>query len=108
MIAAAKILTATTGIEQLISAFRRILRPLEHFGIPVADFFSMVGLTMKSLPRLKSHLVETYRLKVKEDNIQGFWNRTRIISMFLIPLIVQSLQFPEKYFKDDRKIEEKN
>lgn len=108
MIAGAKILTATTGIEQLVGAFGRMLRPLEHFGIPVVNFFSMVGLTMKSLPRLKGHLVETYRLKVKEDNIRGFWNRTKVVSMFLIPLIVQSLQYPEKYFKDDGKIEEKN
>lgn len=103
MIAGAKILTATTGIEQLVGAFARMLRPLEHLGIPVDDFFSTVSLTMKSLPRLKAHLADTYRLKVKEDNIRGFWKRARVVSMFLIPLMVQSLQSPEKYFKDERK-----
>jgi energy-coupling factor transport system permease protein len=103
MIAGAKILTATTTIESLVGACGRMLKPLERFGVPVAEFFSTAGLTMKSLPRLKDHLIDTYKQKVKEDSIQGFLSRIKIISLFLLPLIAKSLQSPEIFFKDDGK-----
>ena len=101
MIAGAKILTATTTIESLVSACGRMLKPLERIGVPVAEFFSTAGLAMKSLPRLKHHLIETYKQKVKEDSIQGFWSRIKIASLFLLPLIAKSLRSPEIFFEDD-------
>jgi energy-coupling factor transport system permease protein len=105
MIAGAKILTATTTIESLVGACGRMLKPLERFGVPVAEFFSTAGFTMKSLPRLKDQLIDTYKQKVKEDSIQGFWNRIKIVSLFLLPLIAKSLQSPEIFFEDDGKTE---
>ena len=103
LIAGAKILTATTTIESLVGACGRMLRPLERFGVPVTDFFSTAGLTMKSLPRLKNYLIDTYRQKVKEDSVEGFLSRIKIVSLFLLPLIAKSLQSPEIFFKDDGK-----
>lgn len=103
LIAGAKILTATTTIESLVGACGRMLKPLERFGVPVAEFFSTAGLTMKSLPRLKDHLIDTYKQKVKEDSIQGFLSRIKVVSLFLLPLIAKSLQSPEMFFKDDGK-----
>jgi len=105
MIAGAKILTATTTIESLVGACERMLKPLERFGIPVAEFFSTAGLTMKSLPRLKDQLIDTYKQKVQEDSIHGFWSRIKIVSMFLLPLVAKSLQSPEIFFNDDSRIE---
>ncbi len=105
MIAGAKILTATTTIESLVGACERMLKPLERFGIPVAEFFSTAGLTMKSLPRLKDQLIDTYKQKVQEDSIHGFWSRIKIVSTFLFPLIAKSLQSPEIFFNDDSRIE---
>lgn len=101
MIAGAKILSATTTIESLVDACGRMLKPLERFGVPVTEFFSTAGLTMKSLPRLKAHLIATYKQKVKEDSIPGFFNRIKIVSFFLLPLIAKSIQSPEMFFKDD-------
>jgi energy-coupling factor transport system permease protein len=101
MIAGAKILTATTQIELLVGAFSKILKPLERLGIPVVEFFSTMGLTLKSLPKLKDQITMTYREKVKEGNITGFWNRAKVISMFLIPLLVKSIQSPEIFFEQD-------
>jgi energy-coupling factor transport system permease protein len=101
MIAGTKILTATTQIELLVGAFSKILKPLERLGIPVAEFFSMMGLTLKSLPKLKDQITMTYREKVKEGNIKGFWNRAKVISVFLIPLLVKSIQSPEIFFEQD-------
>ena len=101
MIAGAKILTATTQMELLVGAFSKILKPLERLGIPVVEFFSTMGLTLKSLPKLKDQITMTYREKVKEGNITGFWNRAKVISMFLIPLLVKSIQSPEIFFEQD-------
>lgn len=105
MIAGAKILTATTQIELLAGAFGKILKPLELLGIPVVEFFSTMGLTMKSLPRLKDQIAETYKEKVNEGNIKGFWDRVRVISMFLMPLFVKSMQSPEIFFKENSRNE---
>ncbi len=103
MIAGAKIITATTQIESLIGAFGKLLKPLEHLGIPVVEFFSTMGLTMKSLPKLKDQIATNYREKVKEGNIKGFWNRAKVVSMFLVPLMIKSIQSPEIYFEQDSK-----
>ncbi|MEW6001879.1 MAG: energy-coupling factor transporter transmembrane component T [Nitrospirota bacterium] len=100
MIAGAKLLTATTPIEQLVAAFGNMLKPLEKLGIPVVEFFMTTGLTMKALPGLKNQIALTYREKIKENNITGFRGRARVISMFLLPLFIKSLQSPEMFFND--------
>lgn len=101
MIAGAKILTATTKIELLVSALGKMLNPLERLGIPVRDFFSMMGLTMKTLPKLKEHITTAYKEKVRDGNITGFLDKAKAISMFLVPLFVKSMQSPEVFFKDE-------
>ena len=99
MIAGAKVLTATTGIEPLISAFAKLLKPFERLGVPVEEFFSTMGLTMKSLPRLKEQVVTEYRTTVKDGKITGFRNRAKVISSFLMPLFVKSIRSPETFFR---------
>jgi energy-coupling factor transport system permease protein len=101
MIAGAKILTATTQVELLVGAFGKILKPLERLGIPVVEFFSTMGFTMKSIPRLKDQITATYKEKVKEGNIKGFSARVKVVSMFLMPLLVKGIQTPEIFFDDD-------
>jgi len=103
MIAGAKILTATTQIDLLIGAIGKLLKPLERLGIPVVDFFSTMGLTMKSLPKIKDQIAETYKEKVKGGDVKGFWNRVKVISFFLMPLFIKSIQSPEIFFEDERK-----
>ena len=92
----------------LINALERIFRPLERLGVPVHEFFSAMGLTLRSLPVLKEQMVKEYREKVKEGNIRGFLNRARVISMFLIPLFVRSMESPESFFEDEAGHERKN
>jgi energy-coupling factor transport system permease protein len=101
MIAGAKILTATTTTESLIEAFGKILKPLECLGIPVNEFSSTMNLAIKSLPRIKDQIMRTYRDRMESTNVKGFWNRTMVISQFLIPLFVKSIQAPEGFFDDD-------
>jgi len=105
MIAGAKALTATTQIELLVGAFGKILKPLERLGIPVFEFFSTMGLTMKSLPGLKDQIADTYKEKVNEGNIKGFGDRAKFISKFLMSLLVKSMQSPEIFFKENSRNE---
>jgi energy-coupling factor transport system permease protein len=108
MIAGAKILTSTTEFGMLVNALERIFSPLERLGVPVREFFSAMGLTMRSLPVLKEQMVREYREKVKGGDTRGFLNRARAISMFLIPLFVRSMQSPESFFDDEAGDERKN
>jgi len=108
MIAGAKMLTSTTEVGLLINGLERIFRPLERLGVPVHEFFSTMGLTMRSLPALKEQLVKEYMEKVKEGNITGFLNRARVVSTFLIPLFVRSMQSPESFFEDEEGHERRN
>ena len=101
MIAGAKILTATTGIEPMISAFAKLLKPFERMGVPVEEFFSTMGLTMKSLPRLKEQVVREYKTTVKDRKITGFRNRAKVISSFLMPLFVKSIRSPETFLNEE-------
>ena len=105
MITGAKILTATTKIELLIAACGNLLKPLELLRVPVREFFSIMLLTAKSLPALKNEIIGTYREQIKDAGITGFWNRAKMISLFLMPLFVKTIQSPERFFKEDTKYE---
>jgi energy-coupling factor transport system permease protein len=101
MIAGAKILTATTTSDSLTSALGTFLRPLRGLKIPVDDLLHIMGLTLKSLPRLKEEIVGSYREKISHENTKGFLNRIKIISTRLMPIFVKSMQVPERYFKEE-------
>jgi energy-coupling factor transport system permease protein len=105
MITGAKLLTATTKIELLIAACGNILKPLEFLRVPVREFFSIMALTVKSLPELKNEIISTYREQINDAGITGFWNRAKQISLFLMPLFVKTIQSPERFFKEDAKYE---
>lgn len=100
MIAGAKILTATTGTGSLVDGLGRILKPLERLGLPVREFFSTMGLAMRSIPRIKERISEAYGRSTDKGGARGFWNRTKVISVFLIPLFVHSIRNPEIFFED--------
>jgi len=101
MIAGARVLTAATGLDSLVRGLSNIFSPLERFGVPSGQFFSTMGLTLKSLPKLKDLIGETYREEVANRNVRGFFNRAKALSIFLVPLFVRSIQSPESFFKDN-------
>jgi energy-coupling factor transport system permease protein len=107
MIAGAKILTATTETEALVEALGKLLRPLEYLRLPVKEFFSTMGLTIRSLPRIKETISETYREGTQRGDAKGFLARARVVSLFLVPLFVKSMQAPERFFEDDPNGKEK-
>lgn len=108
MIAGAKILIATSKTEEIISGLWRLLGPFERLGLPVKDYFHTMGLTLKCFPLLKDMLNENYRKHIISGNISGIWNRAKAISVFLLPMFVESVQNPEKFFIKQRQSEKAN
>jgi energy-coupling factor transport system permease protein len=98
MITGAKLLIATSRTEEVIRGLWRLLSPFERLGLPVKDYFHTMGLTLKCFPILKKMLYENYREHIISPNIRGIWNRAKAISMFLLPMFVESVQNPEKFF----------
>lgn len=100
MIAGAKILIATSGTEEIIHGLWKLLSPFERTGLPVKDFFTTMGLTLKCFPVLTEVLQKNYREHITSANIRGIWGRARAVSMFLLPLFVETVQSPEKFFNE--------
>ncbi len=98
MIFAAKLLTAVLSFEDLVRSLEGALRPLERIGIPVRDFFSVMGLTLKCFPALMTYLLKEYREHKKNDDAPDFRQRMRHIVSFLMPVFVQSIRSPESFF----------
>ncbi len=100
MVAGAKILTSTTSFDDLVKALANTLKPLEKIGIPVNEFFSTMGLTLKAFPKLKDYLVVNYKNHKDKNNTKGFMGKARILSLFLLPMFIQSMQSPEIFFDE--------
>lgn len=104
MIAGAKMLTATTTPDSLANALGTFLRPLRRLKMPVDDLLHIMGLTLKSLPRLKEEIVGRYREKISHENTKGFLNRIKVISNQLVPIFIMSMRVPEKYFSEQPEV----
>lgn len=109
MVAGAKILTASTPLDVLVAGLGNILKPLEKTGLPFNDFFETMGLTLKCFPKLKDYLAENYRNHKKSNpplppfskgGVGGFLKNARVISLFLLPMFIQSIQSPEMFFQE--------
>lgn len=98
MIFAAKLLTGALAFDRLLLSLESLLGPLEKIGIPVTDFFSVMGLTLKSFPALMTYLLKTYREEAKNSGTRGFLERMRHMAAFLMPVFVKSIRSPETFF----------
>ncbi len=110
MVYAAKILTHITPLEAMIGSMKRVLRPLERVGLPVHEFFSIMALTLQCFPVLKQKLIDRYSEKTKQQSgtstggtgkksyISSFRMAVALLASFMIPLFVESMAEPEKFF----------
>ena len=105
MIGGGKILMSSAKTAEIIDGFGRMMGPLQRLGLPVKDFFHTMGLTMKCFPVLKEMASETYRSNVKTATAHGFWEKAKVVSAFLMPMFVKSIQSPEVFFERAEKNE---
>jgi energy-coupling factor transport system permease protein len=108
MIGGVKFLMATAGVDAMIGAMSRILRPFEKIGIPVTDFFHVMVLTLECFPRLQDAITAEYGRNVAGSGSGNLWSKTKILALFLLPLFVESIRSPEHFFKESYVREEKN
>jgi energy-coupling factor transport system permease protein len=104
LIGGARILTASTSVGGLNRAFAWVLKPLQHVGIPVNEFVSIMGMTMQSLPALKNQFIAMYGERMRHERAGGFWNSARVVVALITPLFVRCLQSPEEVFCESRKV----
>lgn len=109
LVYAAKILSHITPLETMIGSLRTVLQPMEKIGLPIRDFFSIMTLTLQCFPVLKQRLLERYagekQRSAPEDSSQGikgmisnYRQTAGLIASFVIPLFVESMAEPEKFF----------
>lgn len=98
LIAGVKIFIASARTEDMVDAIGRVMSPLERVGIPVKDFFHTMGLTVSCFPLLKRTASEQFREHHQKDAV-CFLDRARMLSSFLIPFFLRSLQSPEIFFQ---------
>jgi energy-coupling factor transporter transmembrane protein EcfT len=91
---------ATTPTVEIIRAMSRLLNPFEKIGVPVKDFFHIMGLTIQCFPLLKNAIARHYRENVQKSAQKGIVDKARLIAFFLLPLIVESIRSPEHFFGD--------
>jgi energy-coupling factor transport system permease protein len=100
LIFAARLLTSLLTVDRLILALEGILAPLEKAGVPIKDFFLVMGLTLKAFPALTAYLLKTYREEKKvAKGAQGVSGRIAHMVAFLMPVFVKSIQSPEVFFR---------
>ena len=98
MIFAAKVLTATTPLKDMLESLKKILGPLERTGLPVHDFFATTALTLKCFPLIKQELAGVYKNSIEGTEFISFRDKTRAIASFMIPMFTESIRDPEKFF----------
>jgi hypothetical protein len=59
-----------------------------------------MGLTLKCFPKLKDYLAENYKNHKNKEENRGVFGNARVISLFLLPMFIQSIQSPEMFFQD--------
>lgn len=100
MIYGAKLLAFRLPPGEMVVAIGRLLAPLERIGIPVKEFISLMGLTVKAFPILTRKLSAAYREeRMNRENI-GFRARTMRLVSFMVPVFMESLRCPERFFVD--------
>jgi energy-coupling factor transport system permease protein len=100
MIYGAKILTTWLSYEEIIRAFSRLLGPLERIGLPVKDFFLVMGLTLQSFPLLTRRLSEAFRESRHDKEIKGFRDRLVHLVSFILPIFIEGIRSPEQFFAE--------
>jgi len=109
MVYAAKILMIITPLEAMIGSLKRLFRPLQRV-LPVHEFFSIMALTLQCFPVLKQKLYDRYSENTKQgpgtsksgertrNIISNFRTSVALFASFMIPLFVESMTDPEKFF----------
>lgn len=91
LILGAKILTVTTGAEDLVKAMASLLGPLGKWR-PVEEFISTMSLTLRFLPIIYDEAQILYKETVKNSAETTLLGKIKLTSSLLTPLFERSRQ----------------
>ena len=100
MIGGVKLLMAKTKTDDMVRAMANLLSPFERLGLPVHDFFHVMGLTLKCFPVLKDVITRHYLDKIKDATSESALGKAKMMAYFLMPLFSESIHNPERFFPE--------
>ncbi len=109
MIGGVKFLMTRTKTDHIVKAMANLLKPFEKLGLPIKDFFHIMGLTLKCFPILKNAIARHYTENIQRGKAQtSILNKARLMALFMLPLFVESIHAPELFFLEPDLHEEKH
>ena len=100
LILGAKILTATTGAEELVAGMQGLLGPVGRLAY-VKELINTMSLTLRILPIVYDEAMESYR-NIKNSDGKGLKDRMNLAVLLLTTLFERSLQKAEEMSAEDR------
>ena len=94
----AKIMASAVPTERMIKTLEKGLIPLERIGLPVQEFFTIMGLTMQAFPLLLKQITGAYREGKSNRVNSGFRKRLVFLVSFMVPVFAETLRYPERFF----------
>jgi energy-coupling factor transport system permease protein len=107
MIAGAKLLILTAGVDELTAVVGRALSPLKLLRIPVDDFTEVMAMSLKALPLIKRDALMRFNRAASDNGAKDFSARARLAAALVVPVFVSIINKPESVFGDG-KISEDN
>ncbi|MEN8262203.1 MAG: energy-coupling factor transporter transmembrane component T [Nitrospirota bacterium] len=100
LILGAKVLTATTGAEELVVGMQGLLGPLGRRAY-VKELINTMALTLRILPIVYDEAMESYR-NIKNSDGKGLKDRLKLAVLLLTTLFERSLKKAEEMSEEDR------
>jgi len=91
LIMGAKILTATTSAEEIITALTVLLGPVSRWK-PIKDFISTMSLTLRFLPIIYDEARNLYKEALKNSPEAAFTDKIRLFALLVTPLFERSMK----------------
>ena len=99
LILGAKILTATTGAEELVAGMQGLLGPVGRLAY-VKELTNTMALTLRILPIVYDEAMESYR-EIKNSDGKGLKDRMKLAVLLLTTLFERSLQKAKEMSNDE-------
>jgi len=101
MIAGAKLLILSTGVDDLVRVVGRALSPLKFLRLPVDDFTQIMAMSIKTLPLIKRDAVSRFNQAASDNGVKSFSARAKLAATLIVPIFINIINRPESIFGDD-------
>jgi energy-coupling factor transport system permease protein len=100
MIAGAKLLILSAGVEDLAGVVGRAMRPLKILRLPVDDFTEIMAMSLRALPLIRQDAVRRFSQAASDNGANNFSARARLAASLIVPVFISIINHPENIFGD--------